>query len=271
MKLVDLEGLAFMDFNISFFQAIHNFSEKYIPRMGPYYSGKGQRLYDRLLYIDRGSAVFSCRRTFAANPGDLVLLPNDSVFSIQWQPYEGDDIANAYVIGFRLTDGDGETLYWAQDPYLLVQNAAALYGERFRAVVDAYETPRAGYRAKSKSLFLELLYTLLAKSAPDGCVAEAVAYMKRHYAEPFSIAALAQRCHVSESTLRRQFKLSVGMSPCTYVNHLKMQRASELLLDGHMRMTDIAGALGMTDSAYFSKVFKDFYGISPLKFRSNPF
>ena len=46
-----------------------------------------------------------------------------------------------------------------------------------------------------------------------------------------------------------------------------MERAKELLLDPDIKIQDIAQRIGYTDNNYFSKAFRNYYGISPSVFR----
>lgn len=53
-----------------------------------------------------------------------------------------------------------------------------------------------------------------------------------------------------------------------YVNRVRMEGAVFMLAHrADKNMTDIAYALGFTDSAVFSRTFKNFYGVSPSKYR----
>jgi two-component system response regulator YesN len=48
-----------------------------------------------------------------------------------------------------------------------------------------------------------------------------------------------------------------------------MERAKELLMDGSIKIQWIAERLGYADSNYFSKAFRNYYGITPTQFRKD--
>ena len=48
-----------------------------------------------------------------------------------------------------------------------------------------------------------------------------------------------------------------------------MERAKELLENKENKIIDIAERLGYADNHYFSKAFRNYYGISPSQFRNN--
>ena len=57
-------------------------------------------------------------------------------------------------------------------------------------------------------------------------------------------------------------------SPAQYVNRIRMKYAMFLLAHREDKnMTDIAFELGFTDSAVFSRAFKNFFGMSPREYR----
>ncbi|OBZ55731.1 AraC family transcriptional regulator, partial [Bacillus cereus] len=62
----------------------------------------------------------------------------------------------------------------------------------------------------------------------------------------------------------------VNESLSRYVNRLKLERATHLLTyRTDMTITDIAYHFGFTDSAVFSRTFKNYYGVSPSQYRND--
>ena len=58
-------------------------------------------------------------------------------------------------------------------------------------------------------------------------------------------------------------------TPLEYLTELRMERARQLIISSSMRIKDIAEWCGYTDSYYFSRCFKKYYGVSPEMFRSS--
>lgn len=80
--------------------------------------------------------------------------------------------------------------------------------------------------------------------------------------------ALADTVAMSYDNFRRRFKNQLGISPHQYLLQVKIDRAKELLLFTDSEVKDIAQQVGFPDPYYFSKVFKDKTGVSPLRFRT---
>ena len=70
--------------------------------------------------------------------------------------------------------------------------------------------------------------------------------------------------------LSKQFSRATGEKFSSYLNHLRMERARELLTNcPDMKMTDIAAEIGLGDNPqYFSQLFKKYEGMTPSQFSS---
>lgn len=98
-------------------------------------------------------------------------------------------------------------------------------------------------------------------------VRQAMAYIHEHYTEPLSRASLAQHVAYSEDYLTFCFRKELGVTPITYLNRFRIQQAKRLLLETSKSITEIALAVGFSDSSYFSRLFRREVGQSPEAFR----
>ncbi len=102
-------------------------------------------------------------------------------------------------------------------------------------------------------------------------MASALAKMERDYAEPLSIAQLADSVYLSERHFRRQFEKLYHETPKAYLQKVRLNAATELLLQKELSVTDIALACGFSDCNHFSRVFRQSFGISPTEYRKRYF
>lgn len=91
-------------------------------------------------------------------------------------------------------------------------------------------------------------------------------YMERHFAEPLSIAALAQLAGLRPKYFVTAFKKTFGQSAIAWLTSLRIGRAKRYLLETDWRMRDIAQKVGYSDEFYFSRKFKKETGLSPSDF-----
>ena len=57
------------------------------------------------------------------------------------------------------------------------------------------------------------------------------------------------------------------MTPVEYLINYRIEVASNMLLETTDSVTDIAMAVGFSESSYFARMFKSKMGMSPLKYR----
>lgn len=95
-------------------------------------------------------------------------------------------------------------------------------------------------------------------------------YIESHINDSLSIEDLANVAGFSKFHFHRIFKGMMDEPLSRYVNRLKLERATHLLIyRTDMTITDIAYYFGFTDSAVFSRTFKSYYGVSPSHYRNH--
>lgn len=99
----------------------------------------------------------------------------------------------------------------------------------------------------------------------------AAAYMESHSSEEIPMEQLAELSHYSQRHFIRLFSEIYGVAPHRYLTDIRIRRAASLLRDTHLDITDVSLKCGFSDPNYFSRIFRKYYGTSPLKFRKNEF
>jgi AraC-like DNA-binding protein/quercetin dioxygenase-like cupin family protein len=136
-------------------------------------------------------------------------------------------------------------------------------------------TREAGYKAMSGALLVRMIVRLLRAHrhlnvpqppTPLG-ISRAITFIENHLEQPLRIEDLAAQAGTCARSLQRHFLRSFGASPVSYVNRLRVEKASELLLKTDMNITEVAGAVGIDDSNYFSRLFHRLAGTSPSDYR----
>ena len=106
-------------------------------------------------------------------------------------------------------------------------------------------------------------------TAAQRLVRRAMAYVHEHYTEPLTRDDLAQHLSMNSDYLTHCFRTEVGMTPITYLNRYRVNKARVLLAESDMNVTEIAMAVGFSDSSYFGRVFRRQVGVSPDAYRRN--
>ena len=101
------------------------------------------------------------------------------------------------------------------------------------------------------------------------CVNAVVDYINLHLGEEIDLKSLAKISHFSPFYLHRIMKAFLGEPVGTFIVRTRTETAARLLRYTDLPIADIAYRIGYSSSSSLSKVFKQFYGISPLEYRNN--
>ena len=94
-------------------------------------------------------------------------------------------------------------------------------------------------------------------------------YIYQHYEEDLNLEMLAEKVYMSSGYLSFIFKKETGMNLNRYIRVFRMEKAKELLEQTMMKIVDISTACGYPNVSYFCSSFREYYGISPQKFRES--
>ncbi|MBX7045007.1 MAG: helix-turn-helix domain-containing protein [Ignavibacteria bacterium] len=83
--------------------------------------------------------------------------------------------------------------------------------------------------------------------------------------EKITAENLAKELALSLRQLQRIFKDELNTTPTGFITLIKLEKASEMLKSGK-NVTEAAFAAGFSDSSYFSRVFKKYFGVPPSDF-----
>lgn len=93
-------------------------------------------------------------------------------------------------------------------------------------------------------------------------------YIEQHLGQPLAIEELSNAAGFSKYHFSRIFQGILHEPLAHYVNRIRMENALFMLAHrADKNMTDIAYELGFTDSAVFSRAFKNYYDLSPREYR----
>jgi AraC-like DNA-binding protein len=102
----------------------------------------------------------------------------------------------------------------------------------------------------------------------DERVQRACAILRERVGAPIAIAQLARAVGLSRTILHERFLAQVGVSPLAYWNHLRIERAKELLRTAASN-GEVATALGFASAQHFAVVFRRSTGSTPRTWLAN--
>lgn len=106
-------------------------------------------------------------------------------------------------------------------------------------------------------------------SMNDHIIKKIIEYISDHYNEQLSLKELADKFHFNYYYLSSYFSSHNSEGFSEYLNKVRVEKASELLRNEAIPVSEICYSVGYSDHSYFCKVFKKFKKITPSKFRKN--
>ncbi|MGB3495803.1 MAG: AraC family transcriptional regulator [Elainellaceae cyanobacterium] len=94
-----------------------------------------------------------------------------------------------------------------------------------------------------------------------------VQYLHDHIAEPLNLKVLAAQEGYTPTYFSEWFKQCMGRSPQDYLQHLRLERAAELLQHTDWAIAHVASEVGYAHGASLTRLFQRHYGRSPLAHR----
>jgi transcriptional regulator GlxA family with amidase domain len=98
-------------------------------------------------------------------------------------------------------------------------------------------------------------------------IERATRYLRQHSGKRLAIAGVCRALAVSERTLARRFKASLGVSPHSYLQSQRIARARQLLESSNLSLDRIVEQCGYEDVSSFRKLFARQVGMTPREYR----
>lgn len=168
-------------------------------------------------------------------------------------------------------------------PYIQLNSDTAWQQECLQLLTDIYEQDQQmnyGYELFMYSSICKIWYLLIIDSEHtinstrnhqltinQQRIKQMLKFMHAHYHEPIQLSDISAVVSISKSECNRCFQKMIGMTPFDYLKQIRLEQAIKLLQNTNLSMSDISSACGFNTLSYFGKLFKQYKGISPKKFR----
>ncbi|MBW5446149.1 response regulator [Cohnella sp. CFH 77786] len=105
--------------------------------------------------------------------------------------------------------------------------------------------------------------------SPEETVKSVAEFIKSNYYREISLEDIARQFNINAPHLSKIFLKFAGESPSKYIMSLRMNEAKHLLsLKKELTVKEVGEAVGYPDPFYFSRIFKQFTGMTPTEYKS---
>lgn len=162
--------------------------------------------------------------------------------------------------------------------FLAVVTAATLEMEGGRQMHKIQlETARSLDKCKTNEEVLDLIRKRIQQVAPTmfteptnpsaALMNRALAIVERNYAKPLTDALIAGELGLSTSHFRFLFRQATGQPFHKYLISVRLEKARQMLLEGHLPVSQVASRVGFAGLSHFSRAFAQRFSVSPTSVR----
>lgn len=250
----------------------------------------GRFFFDGQSYTERGS-LDSYEIGFLLTDTDFKLSYNNSHYTFG---KTGDAFFIDCTKGYRLDTQGYADLYfvhfWGDNVkyyYDLFEkhnsgspilNAASLpIGEEMEKLIGLYRNPSNEISdLYAQTIIMKLMQTLIQAALPlpastnySKYMTAAINYIRDHFSEQLTLEQVAQELNISRSYLALIFKKETSLTFSIWLRKYRIGKAKELLKNTNMSQDDICTEVGIYDSSYLCRLFKEYEHLSPDEYRKN--
>ena len=247
--------------------SIINFVEYSGAQLSEEFSRRTKSELYMLIYAKSGNITYHINnRIYLMKVGDFLLVPND----VYWQAYaEEETYMNSYVINFHLNHSNIKTRRRVF-PIQFNIGTRVKVEELLDELSKIWREQSKGYKLISRSIVLKILYEIIFRTYHDGFrkhedkrIEIIKNYVYDNYHREISVEEIANIFNLNANYIGSYFKEKTGYTLRQYANHVRVNKAKNLLMTGKYYVNEVAYHCGYQDVYYFSKVFKDIEGVPP--------
>ena len=239
-----------------------------------YFNWKKGRILNeyQIIYITEGSGIFENElgKTNVEEGSIMLIYPNE------WHRYKPNKETGwtELYIGFK---GDFvgnfiEQLEISRQKPIIKTGIKEQFIESFLNIFDLAKNEQTNFQQIASGYLLSFFgligATIKEDSFDNDKISEAIAKIRLVIRENIEVELdlkkLATEFNFSYSYFRKMFKKHTGISPKQYHLQLKIFKAKELLLTTDKSVKEICFDLGFQSTSYFSRIFKQKTGTTPI-------
>jgi AraC-like DNA-binding protein len=218
------------------------------------------------------------------NGGKFVLRPG-SIYWIgpninHWHEHTSSEPAHVLSVGFDLSAVANRHPEWdvfgQLSPIFSIDNAYQLERSFTRVLEEA--TVALSHQSAALRLALDMLVldVIRAVSQPvdarssvarHPAVLRSIHLLETRFREPWTLNEIAEHVGISRAHLAKLFQQDTGIPLHKFLNRVRISRAEQLLRNSELSCESIAADCGFGIIQHFSRAFKLYTGLAPIRFR----
>ncbi len=220
---------------------------------------------NRIYLIDDGEAtVFLKQKKLHLTPGHLYFIPAFSAVGCECKTY-----LTHHFLHFEPSSNFNNILEFCDLDYVVEESPADKI--LFDNIVEHFKDPSFSTKLSVEGSFKFLLAKFFLDSKLKNPAilrfSDVLTYIDEHLHEPISVSDLAKIINLDTTYFSNLFTKTFGIPPLQYMIQKRINRSINMLVQEQYTIREIAYAVGFNNELYFSRLFKEKVGCSPLHYR----
>ena len=229
--------------------------------------------YEFYFLVEGTCRYFINNTTYDLKAGDVVIIPKGIIHKTVYKEsayFRKLIYCSSHYIPYSFMEKLQTLPHIYRNP-----DAVSLIEKHFCDIEEEYSS-EAPFKDEAITAYFRILLLTLFRHLPgavnvpsaDAHISDILEYLKNNFTVSCTLEQTAQEFSVSPEHLSRTFKSETGLNFSEYRTMLRLREAERLLKENPgLSIIEISFAAGFNDSNYFSQKFREFYGVSPSKFR----
>jgi AraC-like DNA-binding protein len=137
---------------------------------------------------------------------------------------------------------------------------------RIKSLIKQRELLRKVFTQQTKLEPSEVTVTSLDEKFLDELLAKVEMEMDN---SDLNVKLLSKMLGISSTNLYRKIKGLTGQTATEFIRNIRLKRAAQLLRKEQLNVSEVMYMVGFTHPSYFTRCFKDLYGVSPKAYVNN--
>lgn len=113
-----------------------------------------------------------------------------------------------------------------------------------------------------------LLENMVTPSLNDS-IENAKEFIDKNLQKELTILDISKGTNTSKSVLYKHFRIYYDCTVKEYINRKRVEKSEDLLTNTDLSIEEISQTVGFSSASYYSKIFKKYRGVSPIKIRKS--
>ncbi len=233
------------------------------------------RDYFQFIYIKRGRFTAEIiDKTVELSKGSVIIYHPHEIQKYHYYPKISCETVWLHFSGRALREMLDELGIWEDRVFNLKKTDEIEF--LLSKLLPEHRLKYRGYKISQNAL-LQQIFCQLSRGAEEVTqtfgetrqkIEQILIKMENDIKDNFTVADYAAEIHLSADRFSHLFTETMGVSPHRYMLELKINKAKQLFRQTDLNVREVAEFVGIVDSLYFSRLFKNYTGFTPTQYRN---